>query len=107
MPLLKINIKIMSSKFLGINITWANDDLHEKCYLDLRYNDKFVGIISQEDSAGTIHFESLPDDCLSSMVSRKVEVDILIEMIRIAKLILKGEAVYDCGVLTQIQTDSC
>lgn len=100
-----IKDKTMKKTFTGVNILWASDDLHERCFLELYYNDKLVGIISQEDSEGAIYFESLPNDCFESMVSRKVEIDVLIEMIRIATMILKGEAVYDCGVLTYLQKE--
>ena len=65
----------------GYNFIIADDDQHEKVFIEIYYEDKFVALINQEHGLDNLEIELPGIDLVESLIARKVPLDIFLSLV--------------------------
>jgi len=69
----------MASKF---DFLIANDDDHEKVFIEIYYDDKFVASISQEQGLNNLEIEFPGPGLVESLVTRKLPLKDFLDLVK-------------------------
>jgi hypothetical protein len=75
------------------NIIVASDDKYDKVVIEIYYNEKFVGLISQEEGKDKLQIEFPSIDVKENVVIRKIPLNEFLKIIEEAKNILFEESI--------------
>ncbi len=95
----------MNKEIIKMDMNWASDLETDHSYVEMHYDDKYVGNIWYDQDECTVRISFERGKRLKDRVIRELKLSTLMFMIEIAQKIMRGEAYFDCGVYTEYEKE--